>query len=102
MKKVTKSIFVMILSFVIIIIMAKTLFQLVEELPSTNFSYGSIPNQNSTDNNITLNLSNNTGHSELPNVVVDGNKVYVVWADDTRGNRDIYFRKSTNYGCTFG
>ena len=91
----------MILSFVVITIIAKTLFQLVEELPSNNFSYGSIPDQNPTDNNITLNLSNNTGHSELPNVVVNGNKVYVVWADDTRGNRDIYFRKSTNYGCSF-
>src|SRR5437867_4206393 len=102
MEKDAKSMFVMALSVILIIIITKTLFQSAEELPSLNFVNGSKPNQNSTDHNLIFNLSNNTGHSEHPKVAVDGNNVYVVWADDTFGTRDIYFRKSTDNGCTFG
>ena len=50
----------------------------------------------------TTNLSNNIGHSELPQLMSYGNNVYVVWIDDTSGKRNIYFKRSTDNGCTFG
>jgi hypothetical protein len=48
-----------------------------------------------------INLSNNSGHSEYPHLAADGSNVYVIWNDDTSGNRDIYFKRSTNDACTF-
>jgi hypothetical protein len=50
----------------------------------------------------TTNLSNNIGHSELQQIASYGNNVYVVWIDDTSGARSIYFKRSTDSGCTFG
>ena len=47
------------------------------------------------------NLSNNNGTSELPQIAVDGNHVYVVWQDNTPGNYDILFRRSANNGEGF-
>ena len=47
------------------------------------------------------NLSNNNGHSELPQVTASGNNVYVVWLDDTPGSRDVFLRRSTDGGNTF-
>jgi hypothetical protein len=47
------------------------------------------------------NLSNNNGHSELPQVTASGNNVYVVWLDDTPGSRDIFLRRSADGGNTF-
>lgn len=46
------------------------------------------------------------GDAEIPKVAASGSNVYVVWFDDI-GNRnkninDIYFKRSTNYGNTFG
>ena len=49
-----------------------------------------------------INLSNNTGFSEHPQISVNGRNVYVVWADDTSSNRDIYITASTDGGRTFG
>jgi hypothetical protein len=49
-----------------------------------------------------LNLSNNSGFSEHPQISVNGTNVYVVWADNTQFNRDIYLTSSTNGGRTFG
>jgi hypothetical protein len=40
--------------------------------------------------------------SRAPALVVFGNKVYVVWSDDTVGNFEIFYRKSTDGGATFG
>ncbi|HYO07102.1 MAG TPA: sialidase family protein [Phototrophicaceae bacterium] len=48
------------------------------------------------------NLSNNTGFSEHPQISVNGSNVYVVWADNTSSNRDIYLIFSTDGGRTFG
>ena len=60
----------------------------------------------STDNGATfsdtpINLSNNPGSSDSPQIAVSGNNVYVVWADGATGNGDIYFRRSTDDGATF-
>ena len=49
-----------------------------------------------------LNISNNIGHSEEPQIIKNGNKIYVAWIDDNSGSRDIYFKKSSDDGCTFG
>jgi hypothetical protein len=49
-----------------------------------------------------INLSNNTGASISPQVAVSGSNVYVVWADDSTGNAEIAFVKSTDNGATFG
>lgn len=49
-----------------------------------------------------FNISNNIGHSEEPRIVKYGNIIYLVWIDDTSASRDIYFKKSTDNGCTFG
>ena len=61
--------------------------------------------RNSADNGTTfglpLNLSNNTGFSEHPQIAAYGNNVYVIWADNTSGNREVLFTKSVDNGRTF-
>ena len=46
-------------------------------------------------------VSRNNGSSVLPQLAATGNNVYVVWTDDTTGNADINFRKSSDYGNNF-
>ena len=48
------------------------------------------------------NLSNNVGDSRYPLVDVSGNIVYIVWVDFTTGGGDIFFKRSTDGGNTFG
>jgi hypothetical protein len=50
----------------------------------------------------TVNLSNTTGRSSGPAVAVSGSNVYVVWDDDTPGNYEILYRRSTDGGVSFG
>ncbi|MGI9010833.1 MAG: sialidase family protein [Nitrososphaeraceae archaeon] len=40
-----------------------------------------------------LNLSNNTGISECPQIAVSKNFIYVVWEDITTGNHEIFFTR---------
>jgi len=47
-------------------------------------------------------LSNTAGFSLKPKIAVSGLNVYVIWGDDTPGNWDIYFIKSTDNGATWG
>jgi len=60
----------------------------------------------STDGGVTfgstINLSHNKGNSVNPAIAVSGDDVYVTWNDDTAGNREIFLRKSTDDGDTFG
>jgi len=49
----------------------------------------------------TINLSNNPQASYSSNVLSSGNSVYVLWADATPGNWDIFFRASNNKGASF-
>ena len=47
-------------------------------------------------------LSDSNGSSSEPQIAAtEKGDVYVVWRDETTGNGDIYFRKSTDYGDTF-
>jgi hypothetical protein len=48
-----------------------------------------------------INLSNDTGLSDFPEISASGNSVYVVWVDKTLGNYEIFYRKSTDGGNTF-
>ncbi|MGI8834834.1 MAG: sialidase family protein, partial [Nitrososphaeraceae archaeon] len=49
-----------------------------------------------------INLSNNSGNSNIPQISAVGANVYVVWLDDFSGNQDIFFKKSTDGGNSFG
>jgi hypothetical protein len=50
----------------------------------------------------TINLSNDPGDSGTQHMEAAGTNVYIIWQDNTPGNFDILFRKSTNNGNTFG
>jgi hypothetical protein len=47
------------------------------------------------------NISENTENSIQPQVICEGNNVYVVWTDTTPGNADIFFAASNDGGLTF-
>jgi len=59
----------------------------------------------STDGGVTFsvpqNISNNAGDSRVPAIITDGTNLYVTWWDDTAGNFEILFSKSTDGGTTF-
>ncbi|MCK5057474.1 MAG: exo-alpha-sialidase [Candidatus Aminicenantes bacterium] len=49
-----------------------------------------------------VNISNNSGFSGAPAIAVDdAGNINVVWCDDTPGNIEIYFSRSTNDGVTW-
>jgi len=49
------------------------------------------------------NLSNNPSESLSPKVKVSGNNVYVIWNDDNDPNgQDVFYKRSTNNGASFG
>ncbi len=47
-------------------------------------------------------LTNNTASSEYPSVAVSGSVVHVVWRDDRDGNYEIYYKRSTDAGVSWG
>lgn len=47
------------------------------------------------------NLSNNDGQSFDQEVAASGSNVYVVWIDETPGNHEILFKRSTDNGATW-
>ena len=75
-----------------------------DSTPSDNRNYD-IFIKNSVNNGntfgLTVNLSNNSGFSEHPQVAVYGNSVYAIWADDTSGNREVLFTRSVDNGTSF-
>jgi hypothetical protein len=49
-----------------------------------------------------INLSNNKGFSEHPQISASQNNVYIVWVDDNNtGYREVLFRKSSDNGRSF-
>jgi hypothetical protein len=49
-----------------------------------------------------INLSNNTGFSEHPQIAVTQNGIFVIWGDNTNSNNtEIIFTKSEDNGTTF-
>jgi hypothetical protein len=52
-----------------------------------------------------INLSDTTGNVHLHDLSASGDKVFVVWAANenvTSTNKDIFFRRSVNFGNSFG
>ena len=49
-----------------------------------------------------VNLSNTPGHSRSPVVAVLGDHIHIMWVDGTPGNADVFYRRSTDGGATFG
>ena len=49
-----------------------------------------------------INLSNNDGNSSDAYISANQNNVYAVWTDDELGNNEIFFKRSTDAGNTFG
>ena len=47
------------------------------------------------------NLSNNDGESNLVKITANEDNVYVVWEDDTHGNKEIFFVYSDDNGQSF-
>ena len=60
----------------------------------------------STDNGTTwgsdMRLTNDDSSSYYPSVAVSGSNVHVVWYDLRDGNREIYYKRSTDNGTTWG
>ncbi len=50
---------------------------------------------------VPVNVSNDTGDSGTPQLIVSGQNLYLVWMDNTPGNFDVMFSKSVNDGLTF-
>ena len=48
-----------------------------------------------------VNLSNNKGFSEHPQISAIENNVYILWVDNSNGTRQILFRKSVDGGENF-
>ena len=70
-------------------------------LPLSDQSFGGNGSNRSitSNSNSTVNLSNENSFDQQ--IAALGNKSYVVWADETTGNGDIYFKRSTDGGATF-
>lgn len=49
-----------------------------------------------------LRLTSDTNNSDRPSVAVAGNVVHVVWYDTRDGNREIYYKRSTDGGVSWG
>ena len=69
-------------------------------------AHGEIYYKRSPDNGITwecdVRLTYSYELSEYPQIAVNGSNVHVVWADWRDGNREIYYKRSTNNGETWG
>ena len=76
-----------------------------ESMPAGYTNYD-IFMKNSVDNGTSfgspVNLSNNSGFSEHPQIAAYDNNVYAIWADDTTGNREVLFIRSEDNGTSFG
>jgi hypothetical protein len=58
-------------------------------------------NDNGTTFGSPINLSDNSGFSEHPQIAAYDNNVYAIWADDTSGNREVLFTRSEDNGTSF-
>jgi hypothetical protein len=58
-------------------------------------------NDNGTTFGSPVNLSNNSGFSEHPQIAAYDNNVYAIWADDTSGNREVFFTRSEDNSTSF-
>ncbi len=47
-------------------------------------------------------LTNDSSDSIHPSILVNGNDVHIVWIDGKAGNHEVYYRKSTDNGSSWG
>jgi hypothetical protein len=77
-----------------------------ESMPGSDLRNYEILFKRSSDNGSNfseeINLSNNIGFSEHPQISSVEDNVYVIWADDTNGNKQVYLGASKDNGNTFG
>jgi len=68
--------------------------------------YDEIYYKRSTDGGLTWSadtrLTNNTSTSDFSSIAVSGTHVHVVWQDFRDGNSEIYYKRSTNAGVSWG
>jgi hypothetical protein len=65
-------------------------------------SFAGNSNSSATDTTTeVLNLSNNPGFSEHPQIAAYDEKVHVAWIDNSLGNKEILFSRSIDNGTTF-
>jgi hypothetical protein len=65
-------------------------------------SFAGNSNSSATDTTTeVLNLSNNPGFSEHPQIAAYNEKVHVAWIDNSLGNKEILFARSIDNGTTF-
>jgi hypothetical protein len=50
----------------------------------------------------TKRLTNNVGATYSPDIAVSGNNIHLVWDDHTPGNNEIFYKRSTTNGSTWG
>lgn len=49
-----------------------------------------------------LRLTNNIKNSDYSSIAVDGNNLYIIWMDDRDNNNEIFLKKSTDFGFSWG
>lgn len=49
-----------------------------------------------------IRLTNNSANSEWPGIAVSGSVVHAIWDDERDGNSEIYYKRSTDGGSTWG
>jgi hypothetical protein len=47
-------------------------------------------------------LTSNKGNSCLPTIAVSGSNIHVTWMDETQGNFEIFYKRSSNNGAIWG
>jgi len=47
-------------------------------------------------------LTNNASNSQTPRIVVSGTNLHCVWQDNRDGNYEVYYKRSTDSGMTWG
>ncbi len=72
-------------------------------MTNTSTPVGEIYFSRSTNNGVNwnspVNISNLSGTSRVPSIAVDSvGNINVAWSDDSPGNHEIYFKRSTNNG----
>jgi hypothetical protein len=77
-----------------------------QELPTSSSTNYDIYFKKSTDGGVTfskaIDISNNAGFSQHPQIAVSGSNVYLAWTDDMSHNKEILFRMSSDEGNSFG
>ena len=73
----------------------------IDNTPANNEIYFRRSGDNGATWNPVKRLTHDAGSSEYPAVAVSGADVYLLWSDNTPGNKEIFFRRSANWGLSW-